>query len=263
MTDMADLGTIEIFLQDFKLMLLAYIPRILGVLFLLAATNVIIKALNKLVKKLLKRTKLDPTLHNFICAVLRIGLWVVSIVAALLILQVPTSPLVTVMGSAGLALSLALKDSLANVAGGISVLAYRPFAIGDLIEVKGVVGIVTDIELFYTYISTDDGKMVYLPNGDLSKSVVTNYSTEPLKRLKLEFFIPLQSDFTKAKDIIAGILESSSQILTQPAPIITIKGSNDDSYMVSCKAWTKAVHFESISQRLGDEIDRKLKENGI
>lgn len=263
MSVVSDINTAETFLQSFTVILLAYIPRILGALLLLAATKIIVGALDKLVKNILKRSKLDTALHHFIRSILRVGLWIVSIVAALLILKVPTSPLVTIMGSAGLALSLALKDSLSNAAGGVSVLANRPFTIGDLIEVGGVIGVVKYIELFYTHVITDDGKMVYLPNGDLSKSVVINYSTEPLKRIDLEFFIALQSDFSKTKEIVSGILINSAHILTKPAPIIEIKGRSDDSYIVSCKAWTKAEYFDAVSQKLGEEIDRKLKENGI
>lgn len=253
----------NILLERTKALLWDFVPRVLGVLLLLALSHVFIKAFVKLIKKFLVRSKINPTLHSFILGVVKNSVWVFVIIVCLLILKVPTSPLVTVMGSVGLALSLALKDSLANVAGGISVLFNHPFAKGDLIEIKGIVGTVRAIDLVYTRIITDDDKTVYLPNGDISKSVVINYSSEPLKRLDLIFFIPVESDFEKAKEIILSVLTSSAYTLTQPEPIIRISGRNSDSYSVSCKVWTKAEHYDTISAPLHDGIDLKLKQAGM
>lgn len=253
----------NIILTGAKAMALEFLPRLLGVLLLLAISHVVIQGLNRLVKKLLKSSKVDATLHNFILGVLRNTLRVIVIVTALLILKVPTSPLVTIMGSMGLALSLALKESLSNVAGGISILFNRPFAKGDLIEVKGIIGTVRAIDLAYTNLITDDDKIVYVPNGDISKSVVINYSSEALKRLDIVFFIPIGSDFAKAREIILDVISSSAYTLTQPESIISINGRNEDSYSVSCKVWIKAEHYDTISAPLSEEIDRRLKEAGI
>lgn len=250
-------------LETIKTGLLNYLPRLLGAFLLFVAGHIIIKALGKLVKKLLKSSKIDVTLHNFILGLLKNALWILLGVILLLILKVPVTPLITVLGSVGLALSLALKDSLANVAGGISVLFNRPFAKGDLVEIKGVVGTIRAIELFYTRMQTDDDKIIYLPNGDVAKSIVINYSSEPLKRLDLVFFVPLESDFEKVRGIILSILDSSAYMLTQPAPIITVNGRNDDGFSISCKVWTKEEYFDRISVTLGDEIDRRLKEAGM
>lgn len=247
-------------LASAKAIFLDFAPRVLGVLLILVLSHIFITAFAKFTKKILSRSKVDPTLHNFIVGVVKNAVWVVVIITCLLILKVPTSPLVTVIGSVGLALSLALKDSLANIAGGISVLFNHPFSKGDLIEIKGMVGTVRAIDLVYTRIKTDDEKTVYLPNGDVAKSVVINYSSEPLKRLDLVFFIPVESDFEKAREIILSVLNSSAYTLKQPEPIISISGRNADSYSVSCKVWAKAEHYDSISSPLSEGIDFKLKQ---
>lgn len=161
--------------------LTAFIPRLLGVLVFLAVMHIVITALNRFIKKILSRSKIDPTLHQFILGIIKISLWVITVISSLLILKVPTSPLVTILGSAGLAFSLALKDSLANVAGGISILLNRPFAKGDVIDIKTATGAiqttgtVQTIDLVYTNIITEDGTLVYLPNGDVAKAVIINH----------------------------------------------------------------------------------------
>lgn len=253
----------QILLENIKAAVIDYLPRLLGAALLLLFGHVLIKGVVKFVKGLLKRSKIDVTLHHFILGLLKNSLWVLLAVMLLLVLKVPVTPLVTILGSVGLALSLALKDSLSNIAGGISVLFNRPFAKGDLVEIKGVVGTIHAIELMYTRMRTDDDKIVYLPNGDVSKSVVVNYSSEPLKRLDFVFFIPLSSDFEKVRDIILSILKSSAYTLTQPVPIIAVNGRNEDSFSVMCKVWAKAEYFDAISATLGDEIDRRLKEAGM
>lgn len=169
-------------IEKLKSVLIDFTPRLLGVLIFLAVSHIVIKGLSAFLKNILKKSKIDPTLHSFILGVLKYSIWIIVMIIALIILGIPTTPLVTIMGSVGLALSLALKDSLANVAGGISILFSRPFDKNDSIDVKsyssanGFSGTVKKIDLFYTQIITDDGDMVYLPNGDVSKSVVTNHS---------------------------------------------------------------------------------------
>lgn len=253
----------DLWILRLKMLFRDFAPRVAGVLAFLAFSHFITTAVIRLTEKLLKKSKIDPTLHNFIQGVAKTSIRVLVIIVALMMLKVPTSPLVTVIGSVGLALSLALKDSLANVAGGISVLLNMPFAKGDLIEIKGMAGVVDSIDIVYTRLKTDDGKIVYMPNGDVSKSVVTNYSSEPLKRLNLHFFIPLESDFEKSKEIILNVLNSDYYTLKQPAPCVNINGKNADSYSISCKVWVKEELYDAISSSLSEEIDLKLKQAGI
>lgn len=250
-----------------KTSILDIAPRLFGVLVILAFSHVFVKLFIKFIKKLLTRSKIDPTLHNFILGVIKISIWVLTIIMCLIALNVPVSPLITVIGSVGLALSLALKDSLTNVAGGISILFNRPFAKGDLIGItlgiNTIVGTVQEIDLFYTKVTTDDSRTIYLTNGDVAKAIVTNYSSEPLGKLDLMFFIPVESSFEKAKEIISSVLSSSAYTLTQPAPVIGISGRNEDSYSISCKVWVKAEYCDTIGTPLHEGIDLKLKQSGM
>lgn len=247
-------------LQDFAV---DYLPKILGAVVVFIVGRFIMKILLNASKNLLRRSRIDSTLHNFILSIIKIAMYLVLLIVCLTILKIPAAPLVTVMGTAGLALSLALKDSLANIAGGISVLFNHPFRKGDLVQIKDVTGVVKAIDLVYTQIKTDDDKLIYFPNGDAAKSVVVNYSSKPLKRLDFVFYIPLNANFEEAKKTISLILVSSEYTLSQPEPIIHTLGKTEDSYSVSCKVWAREEYYDTIYTPLSDEIDRQLKALGM
>lgn len=237
-----------------------FLPRLMGALLFLILCRFLISGLIKLTKRILKASKIDPTLHSFILGVIRYSCRILVFIIALLILRVPVSPLVAVLGSVGLALSLALKDSLSNLAGGISILLNRPFLKGDLIAVQGAVGTVRSIELFYTRMVMDDGKIVYLPNGDVSKSIVTNYSAEPLTRVELTFTVPEQARPAKVRDLIGEVLSDSVYLLAEPAPVSEVTGKSEEGLKIVCKAWVKAEYYETATALLKAEIEARLQE---
>lgn len=239
-----------------------YLPRIIGVIFLIVFGHVLIGGVRKLLRKLLKRSKVDPTLHSFIIQLVKIVLYILFGVIGLSVMKIPTAPLLAAIGTAGLALSLAIKDSLANISGGISVLFSRPFAKGDLVEVKGVLGTVQRIELVYTLIATDDGRLVYMPNGDLSKSVITNFSKEPLEKLELALQMPATADFAAAKELITAAFASVDYVLHNPEPIISIAGQQDGMLTISCKIWVKQQSIALVTGPLKEELENRLKHMG-
>lgn len=245
--------------RTFQEWMLVFLPRLVSALLVLAIGHIIILTLNRAFKKILQRSRIDPTLHKFLRSILRVTLYILLGMICLGILHISLAPLITLIGTAGLALSLALKDSLSNVAGGLSVLFSRPFAQNDLINVKGVTGVVDAIDLVYTKIHTDDDKVVFLPNGDVAKSVVINFSATPLKRMDFVFSIPISADFEAAKAIILPVLQSTAYTLQEPEPSMHISGRSEDSAIVTCKVWAREEHYEAIYGPLGDEIDRRLK----
>ncbi|MCL2034892.1 MAG: mechanosensitive ion channel family protein [Oscillospiraceae bacterium] len=245
-------------LEYAKTSLIAFLPRLAGALLLLIVAYFSIKGLVILIKRFLKASHVDATLHSFILGIFKTLSWIVVIIMALLILRVPVSPLVAVLGSVGLAFSFAIRDNLANITGGVSILFSRPFLKGDLIEVNGVAGEVKSIELFYTRIITDDNKAVYLPNGDIAKSVVTNHSAEPLQRADLTFLIPADIDFEKAKTIIGAIVAESAHTLKSPAPLISVNEKTKDGRVISCRVWVKARYYDDAFERLQNEITETI-----
>lgn len=162
-----------------------YAPRVLGALLFVIVAYFLIKLILKGSRSGLKSSSVDATLHNFILGTFKILLWMIVVLIVFLILKIPVSPLAAVLGSVGLAFSLALRDNISNITGGLSILINRPFIKGDHIEVKGVAGKVWDIDLFYTRLVTEEGKVIYLPNSDMAKAQITN-STLSVMRIEAE-----------------------------------------------------------------------------
>jgi len=246
-------------LERSKTALIDFLPGLAGALLLLVIAYFTISGLLKLIKRFLKASRIDATLHSFIIGTIKYISWIIAVIMALLILRVPVSPLVAVLGSVGLAFSLALRDSLANLTGGISILFNRPFLKGDLIEVKGAVGKVHSIELFYTRIMTDNDKTVYLPNGDIAKSIVTNYSAEPLKRIEFTFSVSADMDFETVKEIITGVIAGTPRTLTSPPPVVAVSEKNGGGCKISCKTWVKAEHYDDILAQLQGEVTKRFE----
>lgn len=245
-----------VLLDKFKAFVADYLPRLLWALVLLAVGYVVLNALAKAFKKLLKRSRVDATLHSFIVSMSKILGGTLLIILCLGILRVPLAPLVTALGTVGLAVSLAVKDSLANIAGGMSVLFNRPFAKGDLVEIKDKIGVVRRIELVYTLLMTDDDKLVYLPNGDVAKSVIINYTTEPLRRLDMQF--SAEMSFEAAQAIILRVLQSSAFLLPSPAPVLRVYGQEGNMLLIICKVWAKQEHADELEMPLRQEIVKQL-----
>lgn len=186
---------------------LDFAPRLLTALIILAAGILLVRWICSFSRKMLKRSKLDPTLHNFIVSIICAVLYIVLGIIVVTVLAPPAAgSLIALFGVFGLAVSLAVKDSLANLAGGMSVLFTKPFALGDYVRINGNEGTIQEIRLNYTILKTFDNKVVHIPNGDVAKAEIVNFTYEPTRRLDLVFSIGYGDDFEKAKRIIRGAL---------------------------------------------------------
>lgn len=232
-----------------------------GVLFLIGM--VAIRIFVNLFKKALLKSKIDVTLHTFILSIAKIFLIVLLSISCLAFLNIPTTPLITALGSVGLALSLALKDSLSNLAGGVVVLFTKPFALGNYIEGNDFAGTVSEIGLAYTILNTVDNKRVYVPNGDMAKAKITNYSAEPKRRLDLKFSISYHDDFTVAKKLIAQVVERSGFALEEPAPVIRVCEHGNHAIVIICRVWVLTEHYFDLSFYLNEEVKLAFDQHGI
>ena len=238
-------------------------PKLLLSVIVLIVGLFLVKLIKKIIKKALGKSHIDSTAHKLIIQILDILLKFVVILIAAETLGIKTTSLITVFGAAGVAISLALKDSLSNVAGGFLVLFSRPFVKGDFIETNSVSGTVDNITLFYTTLKTPDNKTVFVPNGEISTAKITNYSTEKTRRLDLVFSINYQNDVIKAKTVIQRIAENSGFMLDEPVPTYAIGEHGDHAIKIYCRFWLNSENYWNAYFYMLENVKLAFDKEGI
>lgn len=213
--------------------------------------------------KALGRSKVDEMAVGFMTAVLSAILMVMVVILSLTQLGLNTATLATVLGAAGLAVGLALKDSLGNFAAGLMIVLFRPFRVGDYVEVAGEGGSVDDISMFATVLRTADNKIITVPNASVFGSTVTNYSTENRRRIDLVAGIDYNSDIKKAKQVLESILDNHDKVLKDPAYTVAVAELADSSVNLVVRPWVATADYWAVRFELIEQIKLKLDENGI
>src|SRR3989344_232199 len=186
------------------------------------------------VGRLLNLRQVDRALSSFICSLVGIVLKVLLLVSVASMVGVETTSFIAVIGAAGLAIGLALQGSLANFAGGVLILLFRPFRVGEWIEAQGIAGTVNSIQIFHTVLKTGDNKTVVVPNGALSNGHITNFSREPRRRADINIGIDYSSDIKLARQILLEIAEDP-RVLREPEPVVFVTGLGDSSVNLSLR----------------------------
>lgn len=238
-------------------------PHIITAIIVFVVGMIIVHILNKIVAKTLARSRIDRTLTSFFQPIIRITFYVVVAIIALSTAGVPTATLLTAFGAVGLAVSLAVKDSLSNMAGGILLLASKPFIVGDAVEVNGVTGVVQKISILYTQLNTFDNREVFIPNGQISAEQIINMSAEKTRRLDLLFDISYADDPEIAKKIIADVVEAQEYALKDPTPIIRVSELSDSSVKIACYVWTEGKNYLTLKFNLLETVKKEFDKNGI
>lgn len=224
---------------------------------------ILIKIAERVTRRLLNRTKVEPILYNFILMVIKIILIILLALTCLDMLGVKTTSLITALGAVGLAVSLALQNSLANLAGGVVLLFTKPFVAGDYVSIGDTEGTVKQISLIHTILNTLDNKRVYIPNGDISGSRITNFSVEPTRLLNLVFSIGYQDDIEKAKAVILQVLEKNPLALQDPPPLVRVCAHNSSTVDVTCRVWVNNPDYWTLNFDLYEEVKIAFDEAGI
>lgn len=223
----------------------------------------VVSWLVKLSRKIMVRANMDPILINFSSSIINILLLLFVLIAALDQLGVNTTSMIAVLGAAGLAVGLALKDSLQNFAAGVMLIMYRPFRIGHFVEVAGVLGIVEQITIFNTVMRTPDNREVIVPNGNIYAGVITNYSARDTRRIDMVFGIGYDDDLLKAKQIITDIVTGHELVLNDPEPIIRVAELGDSSITFNVWPWVNASDLATVRADLIETIKLAFDANGI
>ncbi|MAL97438.1 mechanosensitive ion channel family protein [Hydrocarboniclastica marina] len=242
-------------------MVLVYTPKVLLALVTLVIGLWLINKLTHLTETRLKQR--DPTLSKFMSGVLSVLFKVLLFISVASMVGIATTSFIAVLGAAGLAIGLALQGSLSNFAGGVLVLIFKPFRVGDAIEAQGFLGTVVEIQILYTILNTFDGRRVVIPNGDLSNSALTNYSVNETRRCELVIGISYGDDIKKARAIIQRLIDADERALQDPAPLIVVSALADSSVNLSARVWTKAADLWPFNWDMQERIKEAFDAEGI
>ncbi len=223
----------------------------------------VIKLIKKGLTKVLLRGNTDPSLNSFVMSLVSVLLTFFLILAIVGILGINTSSLVALLASAGLAIGMALSGTLQNFAGGVMIMLFKPFKVGDFIAAQGYEGRVNSIQIFSTHILTPDNKTVILPNGALSTGPVTNFNKETDRRLDWVFSISYGDDYDQAKAVLQRLCDADARILKEPAPIIELIKMSDNSIDITVRARVKPEDYWAVFFRMNELVYKTFPEEGL
>lgn len=254
-------------MQEFLDKLIAFATsaglRILGAILLLIIGSRLIKWVIKLIGKGKKFKTLVPNVQTLIKDIVKVVLYILLIVTIASTLGVEMTSIAAAIASAGLAIGLALQGSLANFAGGIMILVFHPFSIGDFIDDGTHSGTVTDIGIFYTVLETPDNKVVTIPNGALSNSSVTDYSAKDIRRLDLKIGVAYDSDIDLVKDTLLELAGAHELVLKDPAPFVRLGEQGDSALVFYLRVWVKASDYWTVNFDMLEASKKIFDKRGI
>ena len=210
-----------------------------------------------------ERANVDPTLTNFLQSVVYMALLVMVILAAVQQLGVEATSFFAILGAAGLAIGLALKDSLANFSSGTMLVFFRPFQAGDFVEAGGVSGTVVEISIFNTIIRTGDNRIITVPNSQIYAGSITNFSAEATRRIDLVFGIGYGDNVARAKEIMQSVLDADERILKDPAPTIMMLELADSSVNFAVRPWVATADYWAVRGDMLEGVKKALEDNGL
>lgn len=220
--------------------------KIIAALIVFYVGRWIIRKINRLVAHIMERQKVEASLCSFVRSLIKITLNFILIIILISVLGIETSSFIALFASAGVAIGMALSGSLQNFAGGVMILLFKPFKIGDLIEAQGQCGVVKEIQIFNTIITTADNKIIIIPNGGLSTGITMNYSKETTRRVDWTFGIAYGDSYEKAKEVIDNLLTADSRVLKEPAHFIALTSLGDSSVNLVVRAWVNAADYWDV-----------------
>ena len=237
--------------------------KLLAVILIVIIGMKAIKWMKKWIRTSPKLDKIDSSLRSFAVSFLSVVGYALLFVTALMILGVPATSFVAVLTTCAAAIGLALQGSLSNFAGGIMILLFKPFKVGDYIEAAGESGTVSEISVVYTEILTVDNKRITIPNGTLTNSVIENYSSEKLRRVDLTFNTAYDCDIEKVKEIIGKVIEAHPMALKNPEPFVRLSAHNESALTYTVRIWCKNADYWDVNFDTIENVKKAFDENGI
>ena len=256
----AEGGASELMNQAVSLVM-TYAPKVvLAIVTLIVGMWLINRFVGVLDNKLGKK---DPTLNKFLCGLLSAILKILLLISVASMVGIATTSFIAIIGAAGLAVGLALQGSLANFAGGVLILIFKPFKVGDVIDAQGYLGSVREISILYTIVDTFDNRRIVIPNGQLANASLTNLSAYETRRCDMSFGIGYGDDIDKAKAVCKRLIEEDERALKDPEPLIVVGALGESSVDLTVRAWTKSADLWPFYWDMHEKVKKAFDAEGI
>ena len=252
--------TVEVFEQVARGLTLT--KALYGLLLFLGCMAVM-KVILSLIDRTMTRLKVEPTVHKFTHSCLKVLMWVITGLIVAAYLDFPINSLVTVLGVIGVALSLSLQGRLSNLAGGITVMVSRPFAVGDYVEAGGVSGTVSEIGLVYTKLKTIDNKIIFIPNGEISGEKIVNYNKQEQRRVDLTFTVSYDADPERVKEIMRQVIGAHPKALFTPEPFVRTTSLGESSVGYTLRVWCATQDYWELYYDLLEQVRAAFDREGV
>lgn len=239
------------------------VETILSALALLAVCLILVKILLKVTDKILRRTGIDRSLHIFLRTAVKAVLLFLTVLIVAPSLGIPVTSLVAVLSVAGLAVSLAVQNSLSNVAGGIQLLTAKPFTVGDYVEVGSIAGTVAFVGIFYTRINTGDNKLVQIPNSQIAGEKIINYTAEPERRVDLKFTASYDAPVETVKQAMTQVMGSHPLTLATPEPFVRVSNYGDSSIEYTMRVWCATGDYWTVYFDMMEQVKEAFDKAGV
>jgi small conductance mechanosensitive channel len=223
----------------------------------------LIGKLNKGLRRAFEMRSFDQTLQSFLANLVGMILKILLLVSVVSMLGVQMTSFIALLGAAGLAIGMALSGTMQNFAGGVMLLIFKPFKVGDFIEAQGHMGTVKEVQIFHTILNTPDKRTVIIPNGGLSAGSMTNFSTEPIRRLDWTFGISYADNIDKAREIIIGIVSADERVHKDPAPFVGLINLGDSSVDLVTRVWVFAADYWDLFFEINEKVKKEFDKQGI
>ncbi len=254
---------ISTYATRFLNILIDYSPKLISAILILFVGLYAIRLINRIIRKIMVQRNLDPTLTKFLADILLWALRVLLFVTFISKLGIETSSFVAILGAMGLAVGLSLQGSLSNFAGGMLIILFKPFKVGDTIEAQGIIATVSEIQIFVTKLINANNQTVFVPNGALSNGTIINYSMQGERRADLTFAVSYESDIKKAKDILLDVLNKNPKVLKKPAPEVFVKNLTASSVEFAVRPWAQNANYGAVFSETLENCKTALDEAGI
>ncbi len=242
-------------------LVMTYAPKVvLAIITLIVGLWLIRKFVGLLDHKLGQK---DPTLNKFLCGLVSALLKVLLLISVASMIGIATTSFIAIVGAAGLAVGLALQGSLANFAGGVLILIFKPFKVGDVVEAQGYLGTVREISILYTIMDTFDNRRIVVPNGQLSNASLTNLSAYETRRCDMTFGIGYGDDIDKAKDICQRLIREDERALSDPEPLVVVGNLGDSSVDLTVRVWLKSGDLWPFYWDMQERVKKAFDAEGI
>ncbi len=251
------------FLEDAVPVVIEYSKMIIVACVLLFVGLWIIKKLTAAISSIMEKKNVDKTLTPFFISLTDIALKTLLVVSVITYVGIPTTSFVAILGAAGLAIGMAFSGTLQNFAGGVMILVFRPYKVGDFIEAQGYSGVVKEIQIFNTILTTGDNKVIIVPNGSLSSGSLVNYSKMETRRVDFTFGIGYGDDIDKAYAAIKAVIDRKAEILKDPAPFMAVSNLGDNSVDIVVRVWAKSADYWGVYFYMNEFVKKEFDAQNI